>query len=74
MTQLRCANPDCRHRFGKRSRSVLLFESAVLCLECSTSTQAHRRMFWSCPDRNHTPRDHGGDLVTIGIARQALTH
>lgn len=68
--QLHCA--ACSHRFGKRSRSVLLFGSFVLCLPCAASTTAHRRMFPGCP-QHHTPLDHNGDVVTIGIARQILT-
>jgi hypothetical protein len=70
MTRLRCAG--CNHRFGKRARTVLLFESFVLCVECSTSVTVHKKVF-GCREP-HTARAHGGDLTTIGIARSVLAN
>ena len=67
--QLRCAG--CNHRFGKRARSVLLYATYVLCLDCANSIETHRRIWFGCPHA-HTAIDHGGDLVTIGIARQFI--
>jgi hypothetical protein len=62
----------CGHRFGRRSRSLLLFSAFALCQRCAGDDAVHRRLFVSCP-QSHSPRAHGGDVVTLGRARQALT-
>jgi hypothetical protein len=70
MTQLRC--PGCGHRFGKRAHTVLMFTDFVVCLPCSTSTQAHGKIFPGCALRDCTARAHSGYLTTIGRARQTI--
>jgi hypothetical protein len=69
-TTLRCAG--CRRRFGRRARAVLLLESCLVCQACSLDPKIHRKLFRGCPE-HHCLRDHGGDLVTLGRARQALS-
>jgi hypothetical protein len=69
MTQLRCRG--CNRRFGKRARAVLLFETYLVCRECAFDVTMHRKLFRGCPE-THGLRSHGGDVVSIGVARQAL--
>lgn len=61
----------CRRRFGKRAHAVLLLESCLVCRECAFDVTVHRRLFRGCPE-THALRDHGGDWVSIGVARQTL--
>jgi hypothetical protein len=64
----------CGHRFGRKAHGVLMFTDFVLCQPCSTSTQAHRKVFSGCALPHCTARKHSGDLVSIGRARQAIGH
>jgi hypothetical protein len=66
---LHCAG--CGRRFGRRARAVLLLESCLVCEPCSHDIAVHRKLFKGCPQR-HCLRDRGGDLTTIGVARQTL--
>jgi hypothetical protein len=68
--QLHCAG--CGRRFGKRSRSLLVVASFVLCADCADDTAVHRRILFSCPT-NHTARGCGGVIVTAGRAREVLS-
>jgi hypothetical protein len=77
--QLRCAG--CNHRFGKRSRSVVLVAAYALCAACSANVGVHRRLFFGCGER-HTPVEHvvasagGRDgafaVATRGRAREII--
>ncbi len=66
---LRCLG--CNHRFGRRCRTVVFFESFALCAACANDPSVHRKIFVGCPT-HHSPLQHGGDTVTLGRARQAL--
>lgn len=73
--QLHCAGPGCGHRFGKRSTGLLVFESFVLCRNCSNNLDVHQKLFFNCHHR-HTPRDHAKDgavFVSRGLARQIMS-
>ena len=69
--QLRCAG-NCGRRFGKRARTLLPFSTFVLCPECADDPAVHRRLFAGCLQKHDSCRAHGGDVVSIGRARQAL--
>lgn len=67
--ELRCR--ACGHRFGKRARGLLVVEAMLVCHACAGSANAHRKVFPSCTTP-HTPREHGGAIVTVGVARQII--
>jgi len=67
---LRCHG--CGLRFGRRARPLLLFSTFVLCAQCANDPAIHRVLFGYCP-QHHSCAQHGGDRVTTGRARQALT-
>jgi hypothetical protein len=69
-SQLRC--DGCSVRFGRRARPLLLFSTFVLCPQCAESTTIHRDLFRGCL-QHHSCAAHGGDHVTTGRAREALT-
>jgi hypothetical protein len=76
ITQLHCAElcAYCGHRFGRRARSVIMFEQFLLCEPCWHSSRAHTKLFRGCTEPFHTPKHHGGTALTIGRARDFLTH
>jgi len=67
--QLRCTG--CGHRFGKRSRALVIV-GAALCRNCGDDPAVHRRLLWTCPDQ-HAPRSHdGATLASVARARELL--
>jgi hypothetical protein len=74
-TQLRCAG--CEHRFGRKSRSIVLVATYALCVPCSTDLDVHATLFINCT-QNHAPTAHTAlddgppALVTRGRAAQIL--
>jgi hypothetical protein len=70
--QLRCAVPACNHRFGKRSRSVVIVGTWVCCVDCAATAAGHAAVFPGCRQPQHTVFNHGAQLCTIGVARETL--
>jgi hypothetical protein len=64
--------PGCNHRIGRRAR-VLFVVGALLCLDCAGDPAVHKRLLFGCRE-SHSPRQHGGAVVTAGRAREAIAH
>jgi hypothetical protein len=65
---LRCAGPNCRHRFGRRA-TVWINDGATvaLCASCASNSRIHRQLWFGCREPGHTPADHCHP-VTRGLA------
>ncbi len=70
-TQVFCIG--CKRRIGKRGTVLVIGGTTPLCAGCATSTQIHRRMFWSCRVPGHVAADHSPSISTTrGRARELL--
>jgi hypothetical protein len=73
-TQLRCAG--CGHRFGRKSRSVVVVATYALCGNCANDIDVHSKLFIGCTQRHaptaHTALGEPPALITRGRAAQIL--